>query len=108
MDLFLLQNIKHHKEHIWGSYIVISMSGSSEMDSAESRAFSTSSRIVVYRDLPGWSAPLCQYCYETLAILISDKFPPKKCVTIVMSILLRERIHRLFPPRLQVWSELYY
>jgi hypothetical protein len=29
------------------------MSGSSDMDSAESRAFSTSSRIVVYRDLPG-------------------------------------------------------
>uniref|UniRef100_A0A0A9ESF6 Uncharacterized protein n=1 Tax=Arundo donax TaxID=35708 RepID=A0A0A9ESF6_ARUDO len=33
------------------------MSGSSAMDSAESSAFSTSSRIVVYRDLPGLSNP---------------------------------------------------
>lgn len=35
------------------TYIVTSTSGSSEMDSEESRAFSTSSLTVVYSDFPG-------------------------------------------------------
>ena len=51
------------------------------MDSAESRAFSTSSRIVVYRDLPGWPAPLHQYLCEIMTTMVSDRFPTQKCTT---------------------------
>jgi hypothetical protein len=52
------------------------------MDSAESRAFSTSSRMVVYKDFPGWIQHHCVSIAVKLAILISDRFRPKNCITI--------------------------
>ena len=70
------------------------------MDSAESRAFSTSSRIVVYKDLPGWSqhhSVICQYHCEIgyTPIPISDRFPPKRPKLVlqwVIAILLRDKV----------------
>jgi hypothetical protein len=42
------------------THMVIVMSGISPMASAESREFSTSSRIVVYRLLPAYTPPVCE------------------------------------------------
>lgn len=48
-----------------GAHIVISTTGSSEMDSAESSEFSTSSLTVVYRHFPGCTriVKTAQYSY---------------------------------------------
>lgn len=53
LSQFHLHLINRHVQVPKPAYIVISSTGSSEMDSAESSEFSTSSLTVVYRDFPG-------------------------------------------------------